>query len=152
MIDRHINVRAVIYKNGLILAQQLAPRHGVVPDYWCTPGGGLEVGESLEQGLRREMIEETGIVPRIGKLLFVHQFHDGVKEQLEFFFHVENSADYTHIDLTKTSHGELEISNVEFIPPDEHRLLPAFLQTIDIARYINMNHPVFIDSELLDQL
>ena len=52
----------------------------------------LEMGESLLDGLRREMIEETGVKPEIGKLLFVQQFADtnssskhGDCEQLEFF-------------------------------------------------------------------
>ena len=30
-------------------------------DYWATPGGGLEAGESFEQAAVRELWEETGI-------------------------------------------------------------------------------------------
>lgn len=29
--------------------------------FWCTPGGGLEDGESIEEAARRELGEETGI-------------------------------------------------------------------------------------------
>jgi 8-oxo-dGTP pyrophosphatase MutT (NUDIX family) len=148
MTERRINVRAVIYKNGTILAQQLVPKTGVDRNYWCTPGGGLDPGESLFDGLTREMIEETGIAPVIGKLLFIEQFDDGMKEQLEFFFHVTNVDDYDTIDLSKTTHGQLETTNIAFIVPSEHRLLPAFLQTIDIQSYLDSNLPVLIDNDL----
>lgn len=146
---RRVNVRGIIFKNGELLCQQLTPGDdGIVRNYWCTPGGGLEDGESLHEGLHREMIEETGVTPQIGKLLFVQQFHDGKKEQLEFFFHIENSEDFKQIDLSETTHGEAEITNVEFIDPRSHHVLPALLQTIDIEHYTRDSVPVFIDSEL----
>jgi 8-oxo-dGTP diphosphatase len=30
--------------------------------YWSLPGGILEVGETLDQGIRREVLEETGLI------------------------------------------------------------------------------------------
>ena len=119
-------------------------KDGKEKDYWCTPGGGLEAGESLHQGLHREMMEETGIAPRIGKLLFIQQYQDGEREFLEFFFHIENPEDYEIIDLAATSHGPLEIKKVEFVSPKEHNVLPAFLQTIDLRKRVTTMQPVII--------
>ncbi|HRN97105.1 MAG TPA: NUDIX domain-containing protein [Candidatus Saccharibacteria bacterium] len=151
MTARRINVRGIIYKDGKMLCQQLTPgADGKVRDYWCTPGGGLDAGESLHQGLTREIVEEIGISPKIGKLLFIQQFEGGSRnqEQLEFFFHIENASDYHDIDLSSTTHGMAEIQDVEFIDPKNHNVLPSFLTKIDIAAYINSNLPVLIDNEL----
>lgn len=146
---RRINVRGIIFHEGSLFCQQLTiGKGGQARDYWCTPGGGMEDGESLTQALHREMVEETGVEPRIGKLLFVQQFHDGTKEQLEFFFQIENTEDYASIDLSATSHGVQEIENCEFINPKTHSVLPAFLQTIDVADYIVNSRNVYVDSDL----
>jgi ADP-ribose pyrophosphatase YjhB (NUDIX family) len=150
METRRIAPRAIIFKDGKLLCQQLTPgADGKARAYWCTPGGGLDIGEPLEAGLHREMIEETGIAPRIGRLLFIQQFsEDSKKEQLEFFYLVENPEDYEIIDLAGTTHGELEIENVEFIDPKTENVLPAFLQTIDIQKYIDIVQPVLFHNEM----
>lgn len=147
--QRRTTVRGIIMKDGKLLSQELKPgTDGQKRDYWCTPGGGLESGESIHDGLTREMIEETGVRPVIGKLLFVQQYEDTEKEFIEFFFHITNADDYTSINLAATTHGELEIENVEFIEPSKHTILPAFLQSIDIQTYIDADKPVLVANEL----
>lgn len=40
-------------------------------DFWVIPGGGVDQGESIEEGLRREFVEETGfLIDEVGKLFF----------------------------------------------------------------------------------
>lgn len=97
------------------------------------------------------MIEETGIAPKIGKLLFIQQFaepSDATKEHLEFFFLIENTADYESINLNATTHGFLEIARADFIDPKTNPILPDFLQTIDITDYVENDRPVYIYSKL----
>lgn len=151
MKPRRITVRGIIVKGRRVLAQELKPgSDGKKRDYWCTPGGGLEPNEPLLDGLRREMIEETGVDPVIGKLLFVQQYEDDEKEYIEFFFHITNTHDYEAIDLAATTHGPVEIENVAFIDPATHNLLPAFLQSVDLEKHIDANQPVIIANELND--
>jgi ADP-ribose pyrophosphatase YjhB (NUDIX family) len=149
MQERRIAVRGIIFKDGKLLCQKLTAYRRDDRDFWCTPGGGLDIGEQLEDGLRREMIEETGIDPKIGRLLFMQQFsEDGKKEQMEFFFLIENPEDYMAINLEETTHGVLEIEQVEFINPKTEVVLPAFLQTIDLDHLTSVVEPVRIYNEI----
>ena len=149
MEHRRVAVRGIIYKNKKLLCQRLKVYREHDRNFWCTPGGGLNIGEPLEEGLRRELIEETGIDPKIGRLLFVQQFtEDGRKEQLEFFYLIENPVDYEQIDLSATTHGELEVEHVDFVDPTKETVLPAFLQTVDLDLYTSSIQPVLISNEM----
>jgi 8-oxo-dGTP diphosphatase len=49
----------VLARNRVLLVERgQAPLEG----YWSLPGGVLEIGERLEEGVRREALEETGLV------------------------------------------------------------------------------------------
>jgi ADP-ribose pyrophosphatase YjhB (NUDIX family) len=147
MYRRRISVRGIIYKDGKVFAQKLKSPDGE-NNYWSTPGGGLDDGEDILHGLHREMIEETGVAPDIGNLLYIQQFHDGEKEQMEFFFHIKNADDYETVDLASTSHGLIEVSTHGFIDPKTEHILPGYLQTVDIADAVKSMRPVQVISYL----
>lgn len=152
---RRVNVRGIIVNNrGEIFAQRLTARDRDGRDFWCTPGGGLDMVESLVDGLKREMIEETGVVPEIGKLLFIQQFTEsgddsahGACEQLEFFFEIKNWQDYENVDLESTTHGVEEIAKCGFIDPKNEVILPAFLSEINLKNSEKQSE-VLVYSEL----
>lgn len=143
-----ITVRGIVLWEGKLLCAKLKPykdslqKHG--NEYWCLPGGGLDQGEPLIAGLEREMIEETGIKPVIGNLLYVQQFAQSEQEFIEFFFHVTNNEDYRHIDLTKTTHGQEEIEEIEFVDPAATYILPAFLTTEALDDFAAQSGPTRI--------
>jgi len=129
-MQRRIAVRGIVILDGKLLCMRLKPyRHADAGTYWSTPGGGVDNGQALVPALEREMIEETGIHPKVGRLLFIQQYASKNEEQLEFFFQIDNPKDYLNIDLSKTSHGQTEIEEYGFIDPSTKRVLPDFLQT-----------------------
>ncbi len=67
--EEHIHVTcAVIERDGLVLAAQRSAAMSL-PLKWEFPGGKIDPGESPEDCLRRELIEEMGIQVRVDKSL-----------------------------------------------------------------------------------
>ena len=64
-----VGVGGVIIENG----RALLIRRGSEPllGEWSIPGGSLELGETLEQGVARELLEETGLEVRVLELIEV---------------------------------------------------------------------------------
>jgi len=61
MIVERQAVRALLLtpEREILLMRIRSPNSGV--RFWIAPGGGLDPGETIEQGLRREMREELGL-------------------------------------------------------------------------------------------
>jgi 8-oxo-dGTP diphosphatase len=62
-----VSVSAIIFENDRIL---LAHRRDI--DWWNLPGGGMEAGETVEQAVRREVLEETGLEIEVERLVGVY--------------------------------------------------------------------------------
>lgn len=121
-----VTVRALIVDQGELLMVKHRPEHG----YYALPGGKLEIGETLEDGLERELVEELNIKPEIGPLLFVNQWVGREHHRVEFFFLINNGSDYRKADLAKASHG-FEIADLTFADAADpsYNLMPDFLRS-----------------------
>lgn len=64
-----IGVGAVIVERGrvLLVRRDTEPLRGE----WSVPGGMLELGEKLHEGVRREVLEETALEVEVGEVLEV---------------------------------------------------------------------------------
>lgn len=148
-MNRRVAVRGISILNGKLLCVRLKPYEGALSTsgdkvWWCLPGGGLESSEPLVRGVRREFVEETGIEPNVGDLLYIQQFStpDTDTEHLEFFFHITNPEAYLNVDLSKASHGFTEIAEIAYVDTKVTNVLPAFLKTENIkGRIIRKNNP-----------
>ncbi len=61
-------MRAIIIRDGHILVMR---RNKFGDKYYTLPGGGIDVGETAEEALKRELLEETGFTVTDSKLVFV---------------------------------------------------------------------------------
>jgi len=85
-------VSAIILKNEEIL---LLHRFRQGKEYYTTPGGGVEDGESIKEALVREVKEETNFDDIHSSLLWEYTNEDygrdrGTKPQLEYYFLVDS--------------------------------------------------------------
>jgi 8-oxo-dGTP diphosphatase len=69
----------------ILLINQSGLREG---NFWSLPGGGLQVGESAEACLKREFLEETGLIVEISDFLFVCEFIKNPLHAIEVYFRV----------------------------------------------------------------
>lgn len=88
-------VRAVLIHEGRLLMVNAYPdgQSSLI----CAPGGGVELGASLPDNLRREVHEETGLEIAVGAPCLVNEFHDPERgfHQVDVYFrcHLEGSAE-----------------------------------------------------------
>ena len=134
-MKRRIAVRGVFVHEGKLLCVKLKPYNGQRTDFWCTIGGGVDDTEPFLGAIQREIIEETGITPEVGNLLYVQQYVQDDVENTEFFFHIKNAEDFVNIDLSKSTHGQEEIAEIAFMDPKSGHVLPKFLQFKDFTNF-----------------
>ena len=59
---------AIIIENGCILFAG-----NERDDYFYSVGGGVHMGETAEEAVKREVLEETGILYEVDRLAFIHE-------------------------------------------------------------------------------
>jgi len=74
-------------------------------DFWVPPGGGVEYGESMDQALKREFVEETGLIVRVNEFAFGCELIMPPLHAIELFFWVNRTGG----DLIHGNDPELKI-------------------------------------------
>ena len=126
-------VRGIISFGEKIL---LCQNNGNIEKFWCLPGGRVEDGETLSEGLFREIKEELNVKAKIGELLVIREFIREDDHKIEFYFHVTNGADFQQTNVKSASHGHeiravnfislSDLNNIDIRPSILRRLLPEF--------------------------
>ena len=113
-----IKCRGIIVSNG----ELLVVRHAEPNEFYALPGGHLEQGEDPRQCIERELEEELGIKPDIGRLLYVNIFEHDDRTYLEFLFEIKNGDVYRNYESQVRTHAH-ELIEIRWISPQEKILL-----------------------------
>jgi 8-oxo-dGTP diphosphatase len=121
----HSSVAGIAWNGGkFFIAQRLGG--GSMGDKWEFPGGKVDSGESDQEALKREYLEEFGVDIAVGDFLGSAVFeHQGVKRQLRayrVFFAVPKCALFEHAQWRWAAFDEIEA--LDFVDSDR-KLLPA---------------------------
>jgi 8-oxo-dGTP diphosphatase len=110
-----IGVGGVVVSDGRVLLV----RRGGPPlrGQWSIPGGMLEVGETLIEGVRRELAEETGIEVQVRSLIEVFERIDRDPSGKTHYHFVV--LDYLCAAVRGTARAGSDVSEVAWATPSE---------------------------------
>lgn len=115
-----IGVYALIFEQERVL---LALRRDI--DWWNLPGGGMEPGETVEEAMRREVREETGLEVAVERLVGVYSKPQKQEVVLTFLCRITGGQP----SPTEESR-ECRFFAPDALPPD---LLPKHRQRVEDA-------------------
>ncbi|MFB6175313.1 MAG: NUDIX domain-containing protein [Candidatus Nanohalobium sp.] len=107
-------VKALITDRGeILIGKKEEEEDHPISGEWHIPGGHLEHGEQVEEAVKREVEEETGLDVKVHQTVDVMTFAwgDGEKDALQILFHcVADSHDAEALD---------DLEEVKWVKPDE---------------------------------
>ena len=110
--------------------------------FWAPPGGGLGYGETVQDCLKREFMEETGLTIKVNRFLFVNEFLQPPLHAMELFFEVSIAAGELKTGTDPEAAPDqqlieslawLSIKDIIAIPiQDKHRILQHLISLDDL--------------------
>jgi len=116
-----VRAAAVLIENGRIL---LVKQEVTTTRHWSLPGGKLDIGETLERCLKREMKEETGLDVKVKELVYVTDRINAQIHVVHMSFLVEKTdngvlpAAWQHVDPSP-SYSSDSIREIRMVPLTE---------------------------------
>ena len=125
----NIRITGILIENNeiLLVQQKLSDKRN-----WSLPGGRLERGETLSQGLIREMKEETGLDVELVRMLYVCDVASSSNTILHITFLIKRVGG--EIELPSNEFDENPIHDVKFVPVSElvkYGFSERFMQVIN---------------------
>ncbi len=115
---------------------------GITDTFWCPPGGGIQFAEIAPDALKREFLEETGLIIEPQKLLFVNEFLQPPLHAMELFFDTKivggtillgQDPEMSEQNQIITEVQLMTFEEIKAFPPDEvHRMFQFCTSMSDI--------------------
>jgi len=146
----HATLCQIIRDDRLLLLLKSQGRFG--EGKWNGSGGKLQPGENPEEGIIREVLEETGLKLKSVTLHGVLDFYFGEKPEPDWVVHVFSSSDFSGEPLDASEEGVLRWFRFEEIPygemwQDDAVWLPLLLEGKRFSGWFLFNED---GSELLE--
>ena len=124
-----VGVGGIILKDdSILLVRRGNPPH---KGFWGVPGGCLELGESLREGVAREVREECGIEVEVGELFDVFEtFQRDAKGRMEFHYVL---VDFLANHISGVPTAKSDADECRFIPLrdiQKHDLTPGVVELL----------------------
>ncbi|MCX5846860.1 MAG: NUDIX hydrolase [Deltaproteobacteria bacterium] len=123
-----VGVGAVVMKDGkvLLVKRGVDPNKGV----WAIPGGSLKLGETLQEGAEREIMEETGITVRAKEPVYSFDFFESDSAGRVRFHYVvvDMMADYIGGEVQ----GADDALEARWVSPEELKDMEVSRNTLKI--------------------
>ncbi len=102
---------ALIERDGKYLATRRSALNDYMPLKWDVPGGTVEAGETVEEALRREVQEETGLEIKIGSLIHVFTISNPARPTIQIVFECKYVSG--EVKLDPEEHDQFEWLSIE---------------------------------------
>lgn len=112
-------VNGLLLRNDRVLMARRSAKRRLYPNTWSFPGGHVEAGETFEQALIRELVEELGVLVKDARLLTRLEVPSDGAQSCRFF-HLYGIEDWGG---EPTNLGN-EHSEILWVPLVEAFLLP----------------------------
>lgn len=125
-----VGVGAIVVKEGkvLLVKRAAAPSRGL----WAIPGGSLELGETIQSGAEREILEETGIRIRAGVPVYTFDFleYDANNRLQYHFVIVDVEAEYVSGEIQAAD----DALDARWVSPEDLEGMPVSANTMKILK------------------
>ncbi len=117
-----IGVFGVIIEDGKVL---LSLRRDI--EWWNLPGGGMELGETVDEALCREVLEETGLQVLVGRLVGVYSKPQKQEVVLTFLCSITGGALAETEEVRESRFFAPEALPINTLPKHAERVRDALL-------------------------
>lgn len=141
------SAKALVVSDGKVLLNKCRSRLG---DYYALPGGGQNPGETLEEAVKRELLEETGVTVKPIRLAAIYERiaagrEDGANHKMYFIFYCQPED----VPVKKPTERDSYQTGVEWVPIEtieKSNLFPAIVRT-EMKRVLAAQETIFLGSE-----